>query len=467
MQLTQLSKPKYELIVYKYVRAYRTIYMGRSQGAVTTNLECPLRHDMMRGGRIYESVESGMLEIAERHFPTSVARQSRYDARHLNNVMLLGGVFNVNVSGCMKSVRFTRKWMKKYREMTDRIEMPCGEWKRLVLEKLPAGASMSAFEDEVQRALQMIRELGTAPDKWDLAIDMHMIPRYDKKHGPELVRSKSKSGTDLFERYITVHSLMPGARIAPAVLPMPALGEKAAFVGALVERCRGLGLDIGTVMPDREFFSVDVIRTLDGLGVRYLIPCRNTFGVIETIGEFAGKRRGRVSEMDLKGGGGKKARYISVITTRKKRRRRNGGGYVDEDVDVFDYDPEEPPHRQYIAFATNDPGIDVEEYSRRWGIETAYRQIEAARPRTRSCNPEVRTFHFLYAAMLFNVWVVINAAYAVQDGRPAASRDGAPKVTQTDMKICILFFVLLSTPRKKPPPEMPRTRIKRAPASCV
>ena len=428
--------------------------------------EDQLERDMVRGGRIYESVESRMLEITGRHFPTSGARQAKYAARHLNNAMLLGGVFNINAAGCMESARRTRKWMKKYEKVTSRIEMPCGEWKRLVLERLPEGASIRAFDEEVAEALCMLQDLGMGRGKWDLAIDMHLIRRHDKKHGPELVKSKSKKATGLYERYITIQSLMPGMRITLAVLPMPALAEKAAFVRALVGRCRGLGLDIGTVMADREFFAIGVIKALDDLGVRYLIPCRNTLGVIEGIEEFVKNKRGRVAAARLEGGGNS-VPYVSIIVPRRSR-RRSGGGYATEDVDVFDYDPEEPPHRQYIAFATNDPDIDVEEYARRWGIETGYRQIEAARPRTRSKNPEVRTFHFAYAVMLFNAWVVINASCAMR--RPAAAWDGTPLVTQTDMKFCILFFALLSTPCAEPPrgpPDAICTCRQYAPASCT
>ena len=41
----------------------------------------------------------------------------------------------------------------------------------------------------------------------DVAIDMHLIPRYDKRYGTELVRSKAKDGTHVFERYITIQCL--------------------------------------------------------------------------------------------------------------------------------------------------------------------------------------------------------------------------------------------------------------------
>ena len=59
--------------------------------------------------------------------------------------------------------------------------------------------------------------------------------------------------------------------------------------------CRRTGAKIGTVMLDREFFSTDVIRVLEDLGVDYLIPCVNTANVVKAIGEFSRGERPAVS----------------------------------------------------------------------------------------------------------------------------------------------------------------------------
>ena len=391
-----------------------------------------------------------MLNITKQCFPEYNAKQSKYTAEHLNNAMLLGGVFNVNVFGGMNSVRFARKEIKRYKEITENIEMFSGEWKRLTIEKMSDDAIMKNFESEVMRSVTIMRENGIYPEKWDLAIDMHLIPRYDKTHGEELMNSKPKNGTDTFERYITIQSLIPGARLVMGSLPMPDMTEKSDYVRMLLEKCNDCGIDIGIVMADREFFTVNVIKVFEELGIRYLISCRNTFGVINGISEFVNHNRQSTSDMLLENNTDR-VHYTSKITVRKKRRKVKGK-YVDENIDSFEYDPEEPPHKQYIAFATNDPTIDVEEYARRWGIETGYRQIEAARPRTRSKNHIVRTFHFLYAVMLYNIWAMINYLHVARMGIFEVW-DGEPLVTQLNMKMCILLYALFKTPHKPPPKE--------------
>ena len=64
-------------------------------------------------------------------------------------------------------------------------------------------------------------------DVLDVAVDMYLIPRYDKKYGSKLVRSKFKSGTCIFERYITIQCIVAGCRLVLGVLAMPALEDMA------------------------------------------------------------------------------------------------------------------------------------------------------------------------------------------------------------------------------------------------
>ncbi len=163
-----------------------------------------------------------------------------------------------------------------------------------------------------------------------------------------------------------------------------------------------------------------------------------------------------MSDMHITDGGGSRVPYTAIITERRRRRRRKkGASYEDADLDRFDHDPEEPPHKKYIAFATNDPGIDIGEYSGRRGIETGYRMIESARPRTRSKSPEVRAFCFVYAVLMYNARAVPNMLHTARGGQPA-SRYGAPPMTQRDMTMCILFLIMFAAPRperrQKPPP---------------
>ena len=67
-------------------------------------------------------------------------------------------------------------------------------------------------------------------------------------------------------------------------------------------------------------------------------------------------------------------------------------------------DPEE-----YRAFATNDPNIDLEKYRDRWEIENGFKFTRNMRVRTHSRSTPCRTYMFMSAQMLLNLWDYIQS----------------------------------------------------------
>ncbi len=102
-----------------------------------------------------------------------------------------------------------------------------------------------------------------------VAVDMHLIPRYDKSPGEELVRSKSRDGTSHFERYITMQCIDEQKRIVLGTLPVPSLEDKAGSVRKLLRMVGHEGVGVGLVLLDREFFATDVMAALDEEGAGY------------------------------------------------------------------------------------------------------------------------------------------------------------------------------------------------------
>ena len=272
---------------------------------------------------------------------------------------------------------------------------------------------------------------------------MHLIRRWDRKHGAELVRSKSKGKTGSFERYIAAQCINPGMQMVLALLHMPALEDTACYVRKTISMCRKTGAKIGTVMLDREFFSTDVIRVLEDLGVDYLIPCVNTASVVRAIEEFSRGERPAVSVFRIAKSKNDYVEYTMHITGRKKKSRKKSKSKSCV----------EKPEEKYIAFATNRSDIDLKRYSERWMIETGFRMIENQRVRTRSRSVTVRTLCFLYSLVLFNSWVLANAELT---NNPSVFGGAYCKITQTDMKIIIMMHTLPWNGRyEEPPPGVP------------
>ncbi len=308
---------------------------------------------------------------------------NRYNAvfgtDNLNHGMLRGATMDSSVGGCANAVKRTH------------CDAPSDRWHASAIKGMEQGTVQRAFEEMVAVQLDTFKKLGKFPKEGlDIAIDMHLIPRYDRAPGGELTRSKYKNGTTYFERYMTVQCVNDKMRMVLAASYLKRLEFVPDYVDAVLKTMAGMGIRIRLALLDREFFSVDTISRLRANGVRYLMPCRNTPNVVEALQDFAQGKRERISTNVIENNQGS-VEYSMIITERKNAK----------DPDV--------PEEKYIGFATNHPTIKTEAYAKRWGIETGYGKIEECRAKTRISDMESRMLCFYYSLTLYNEWIIVRA----------------------------------------------------------
>ena len=78
---------------------------------------------------------------------------------------------------------------------------PTPEWHRQCASKIVPDRLQECSKAMLAGHVQTMRELGMVSKRPIIAIDKHLIPRHDKKWGPDLVRGKYKSDTSVFETY--------------------------------------------------------------------------------------------------------------------------------------------------------------------------------------------------------------------------------------------------------------------------
>ena len=279
-----------------------------------------------------------------------------------------------------------------------------------------------------------IKAAGRFPKRPVVAIYKHLMPRYDKKWRNKPVCSKRKGGTNVFETYITAQCVNAGSRLNLAVLHVSQHSLNAVFVRKIVERVRDVGANPGLFLLDREFYSTDVIRTLDTMGVRYLIPCVNTGPVKRALARHTSTGSKKVSRMSISAPEKVSALYYGVIVPRKRTSKKKR--------EKKDLNPEE----KFIAFATNIPWIDVEKYAMRWGIETGYRMIENIMAKTSSIGVAPRVIYFAYALLLYNMWVCANVELA------QSRWNGEPVIAQITFLETLMRTMFKFRPEPEPPP---------------
>ena len=259
---------------------------------------------------------------------------------------------------------------------------------------------MSALERRINAGLsaELPRWLTKRPQR--LAVDLTLIPYHGEpfRDANEIYRSQPKSGTTHFHAYASCYVVEHGQRFTLAMRSVAKGEPLKETLRQLLKQVRSLGVKIRFLLLDREFYSVDVIRYLQASRTPFLMPVAHRGRKPADPAKAKGTRRflrwkkSGFSQHTLKNKDGRRATFRICICCRNYagRRKRHGRKRL-----VY----------AFWGFRPGPPAWVREEYRKRFGIETSYRQMNQCRIRTCTRNPVLRLLFVGIALLLRNVWV--------------------------------------------------------------
>lgn len=274
----------------------------------------------------------------------------------------------------------------------------------------PSGrAALTAIEAGLPKTLTVLdRRLNNALTEamprrmkrraWRVAIDWHLSPYYGQPHRSrnEIYYGKPRQGTKKFHAYASACIVDHGRRYTLAVAWVRRHESTVEVLTRLIARIREIGLKIKRVYLDRAFFNVPVIEFLQAENLPFLMP-------VMFRGRRSKKRRKATGLRWIKQQPAgwyqhtmkNKKRHVTVPVCVGYRRHKNR--------------KDRKQVKQKLLFAAwrvkGSPTKIREEYRKRFGIETSYRQMREARIYTCTRNPRLRYFFVVVALVLRNLWV--------------------------------------------------------------
>ena len=255
-----------------------------------------------------------------------------------------------------------------------------------------------------------------------LSIDITYVAFYGERE--ELVRvqgAPEDKSYDWCYKFATANVVGDNVHFAAGMLPVGHADyhdpgsypgqDKSYRVGDIVRRLVDHATDVCRIHPrrlyaDREFYATDVFSVLEQRGIFYVIPAPRDDRVKRFIArmneDVVGTKQVTVKQSHTVYGPVKHGVSNSSAETTLV------GLPPDEDYD----------HVQ--VFATNldvddEIGLDrrwakkqMHRYRRRGGIETAYSKIKEFAPWTTSTNFSIRLFHFGFAVLLYDLWLLVD-----------------------------------------------------------
>lgn len=238
-----------------------------------------------------------------------------------------------------------------------------------------------------------------------VAVDLTLVPYHGQPlHEPEeIYRSQAKHGTTHFHAYASAYVAYRGRRFTLALTAVEQGMELDVVLRWLLLQAGRAGVRTRLVLLDRGFCRVAVIRYLQAARRPFLMPlvCRGRLpdhphGPSGSQ-VFRARKHSGWDRYTLTSAAGRCATVGVCIACDNQRGRRGRRG---RRTLVYAYWGLEPPSPSWVR----------QTYRQRFGIEASYRQMNQARIRTCTRDPQARLLFVGLALVLRNVWVYLHYA---------------------------------------------------------
>lgn len=270
--------------------------------------------------------------------------------------------------------------------------VPTGNGIRHHLDKLE---DMATLETQLNGALHHQLPPKVVNHRHRLAIDLHLIPYYghpSAQEAPYIYRSQAKAGTTSFFAYASVYLIRRHHRVTLGIHPVRNDETLVSTITRLLSRLTPLKVKIQSLVLDRGFYCVPVIRWLKALEIPFIMPAV----IRDKTGGTRQFCQGRTSywtpyRLESQQYGGVDCQLAIVCRYRKGVRGKHGIEYL-----------------LYVVYRVKVPLEAVRtRYRQRFGIETSYRIKNYARIRTTTKNPVLRLLFVALAFILVNLWIFL------------------------------------------------------------
>jgi hypothetical protein len=272
-------------------------------------------------------------------------------------------------------------------------------YRRAIDANLPATPELTAcLNDMLYDVLELTDK--EWQQSWVIAIDTHNDPYYGRTDTPHICGGQKKQGTKYFFTYASAVIVHPRRRYTVGLIPVRPGQKPHEIVTALVTLIEQQGLKIRGIVLDSGFDSGDVLLFLQQRRYSYAVPLRRKGKGTNRRNECFTWPDETVATIDWK-----TERTNARVTTKVVTYRATNS----TEVKVFAFGGwSSQTTRSFVKQAR----VAREQYRRRFGIETSYRQKNQGRGQTTSPREDYRLLLEGLAQLLRQLWVALTARIA-------------------------------------------------------
>lgn len=274
-----------------------------------------------------------------------------------------------------------------------------------VLEKRLAAALSCVIPRSVRRGGRII------------AIDLHYDCFYGKPDTPGVVGSKKTDGTHWFYGYATAVIVEKGMRYTIGVVAITESTRMVQIVRRLIRQITAAEIPIKGLLMDSGFDSGELILYLKRRKIAYIIPLRRRGSTSNRRNVHFDNPEGTVGEMQWKAEPKQqkvKTDYLVVVHRHPGKKEKKS---------LYAFGGWSVGTAKKAVRVQSDAKMVKEQYSKRFGIETSYRQMNEFKAMTTSKDVCYRLLLVGVALLLRQVWVLLTSQAAEENAKKSAGSE--------------------------------------------
>lgn len=347
------------------------------------------------------------LKTLDRQIDLKIRANSKYQQEDIFNLILTASLNTTSVESSVIELK----------DVKNKKNVPSADIVLYHIERQSLSDLKYQLEQAINSSHQMAEKRRLFGKYVAVAIDIHEIPYYGKVNNPFIMGCKHKNGTSYCYKYATIDIVEKNQRFTLKAIPLtPLSNDNATIVSDLLQHAMKY-VHVKYVLLDRGFFSVNVLRALESLKLKYIMPAIKNDKIKQILKTNCDKTS-----------------YFLKYTMWSEKKNATFNLMVK-------YDEKD---KEYYAFATNfeivykdDIICIAQTYRKRWGIETGYRVKKDFLAITTTECYIVRMLYFLVSVILYNFWLLCNLIYCREHGIEL----GTPKITTRIMKLYIGLYL--------------------------
>ncbi len=202
------------------------------------------------------------LKTLDRQVDLKIRANSKYHQGDIFNLILTA---SVNITSVESSV-------VELKDIKNKKNIPSADIVFYHIERQNLSELQYQLEQVVNSSYQMAEKRRFFGKYVAVAIDIHEIPYYGEVNNPFIMGCKHKNGTSYCYKYATIDIVEQNQRFTLKAIPLtPLSNDNATTVTDLLQHVLKY-VHVKYVLLDRGFFSVDVIKALESLKLKYIMP---------------------------------------------------------------------------------------------------------------------------------------------------------------------------------------------------